>query len=78
MRRHPTFTFAVVLYHAYYPVRENCRVTATFPNGKKFSFERENWEHLFKDLRSFYPGAKIEVPDEIEVIELDKGFRRIS
>lgn len=73
----PTFTFSLVVYHAYNPPVENCRATAT-KGGVDLSFQRETWEELFKTLRCLYGNVQFTIPEELPVIQYDEKFNRIK
>jgi hypothetical protein len=75
---YPNFTFKSVVYKGYRPPREGCRCEIRKEAGGVLVMEYEDWETLFTLLGRLFPGVKIDIPDEIEIIVLDKKFRRIS
>jgi hypothetical protein len=72
-----TVSFASVVYRAYRPAREQAR--AVIREGR-FSLvvEYPEWDQLFQMLDRWYPELTYEIPDEIEVLILDRNFKRVE
>lgn len=70
-------TFTSVVYRKYKPAREQARATIR-EDAYSHVIEYEDWETLLTVLERQYPGLKYEIPDEIEVIVLDKNFKRVE
>jgi hypothetical protein len=71
-------TFAVVRYHAYNPPRDQPRATVIIGRGVAMSYEQATWPDLIKVLNKLHPGIAYTIPDEVDLIEYDKRFRRMS
>lgn len=75
---YPNFTFISVVYKGFRPAREGCRCEIRKEAGGVLVMEYEDWGTLFTILGRLFPGVKIEIPDEIDVLVLDKKFKRVS
>lgn len=73
-----TFSFAAIIYQAYNPHREACKVWIDKPGRALISFERPTWGQLFQDIASAHPGVEFEIPDEIDVITYNNKFQIIK
>lgn len=73
-----TFTFSAIVYLAYKPHREACKVWIHRHGRASISFERATWAQLFRDIESAHPGVEYEIPDEIDIITYDHKFQIIK